>query len=79
MALDKDRRGNALADTVIAATGTAPGGADETKLRKLMKDLANDIIVEFINNAVVETTTATPNAQSGSTTLPGTGTGEIIE
>lgn len=77
MALDKDRLGDAMADRVISFLTVTPGGADETALRNLMKGLAQEIIDEFTNNAVVTTTTSTPGAQAGVSTLPGTGTGTV--
>jgi len=77
MALDKDRLGNAMADAVLTLSGLTPIGGDETKLRDLMKVLADEIIKEFIANAVITTTTSTPGAQAGVTTLPGVGAGGI--
>lgn len=77
MAMDKDRLGNAMADAVLTCVPSSPVGADETKLRALMILLADEIIKEIIGNAVVTTTTLTPGAQAGPTTLPGTGTGTV--
>lgn len=79
MALDKDRLGNAMADVVLAATGQTPTSADETTLRNLMKGLADEIIKEFIANAVVSVTTTgttatgTPGGPLPITAQPGTG------
>jgi len=78
MAMNKDRLGNAMADAVLTCLPSAPVGGDETKLRALMILLADEIIKEIIGFAEVETVTATPNAQPGSSTLPGTGTGDVI-
>lgn len=66
MSLSKDRLGNALADRVITIMGgSAPGAADETELRTLMKALADEIIKEFIANAVIESDGATAVHASG--------------
>lgn len=77
MAMDKDRLGDAFADSVLTFLTEAPIAADNVKLRELMKALANDVITEIIGFAVVETITSTPNAEAGSSTLAGTGTGDI--
>lgn len=79
MALDKDRLGNAMADRVLTFTGGTPEAADETALRDLMKALAEEIITEFIDNAVVDVTTTgvtgtgTPGGPLPITAQPGTG------
>ncbi len=80
MSLDKERLGNGMADAVIAIMGAdAPGSADEAQFRILMKALADEIIKEFVNNAVVNTaltvasvTLVTPGVGVSG---PGTGTG----
>lgn len=75
MALDKDRLGNNMADAVLTFFGGSPAGADETALRDLMKALANEIIIEFIANAVIESDGATashsPGAAAPIVDLPG--------
>lgn len=80
MALDKDRLGDAMADAVLAQPGViSPGAADETKLRDLMKALANEIIEEFKANAEVSvsttgvTGTGTPGGPLPISAQPGTG------
>lgn len=77
MAMDNERLGDAMVDTVLACISESPVAADVTKLRTLMRALAQDIITEILDNAEITTTTSTPGAQSGSSTLPGTGTGEV--
>lgn len=79
MALSKDRLGNAMADAVLTISGLTPIAADETKLRDLMKVLADEIIKEFIANAVVSTNLAVTSVSGVTTGFgssgPGTGTG----
>lgn len=75
MAMSKTRLGNAMADTVIACLPGSPIGADETKLRTLMIDLADDIITEIIGFAEIEsdgnTETHTAGGQAAIVDLPG--------
>lgn len=79
MALDKDRLGNALANVVISTMSQPPQAGDEDDLRDLMKLLAQEIIDEFVNNAVVNVTTTgitgtgTPGGPLPITSQPGSG------
>ena len=72
MALDKDRLGDAFVTTVLDCLGSSPVTADLDKLRELMRALAEDIIVEFENNGIVNTTVS--NVQAGGSTANGVGT-----
>lgn len=73
--LDKDRLGDAFTDTVLACLGSSPLAPDEAKLRTLMRALANDIIVEFIGFAEIEsdgnTETHTAGGEANIIELPG--------
>lgn len=75
MALSNTRLGNAMADTILACLPSSPVSADETKLRTLMIDLADDIITEFIDNAEItsngETETHTAGAEADIIDLAG--------
>ncbi len=79
MALDKDRLGLALWTRVKTETsfGGALTPALDAKGLSLWTGIADEIIKEFIGNAVVTGTTATPGAQAGPATLPGTFTGLV--
>lgn len=73
MALDKDRLGDAFTDTVLECLGTSPVGADVTKLRTLMRILAEDIVVEIDEHLeAVGTTAVTSGSSVGTyvTTIP---------
>lgn len=73
MSLNKDRLGNALADRIITIMGVnAPGAADEATFRTTMTALADEIIKEFIANAVVATT-VTGTLPDGAVNASGTG------
>jgi hypothetical protein len=79
MGMDKDRLGLAIwtfvkTQTSFGAALTAP--LDAAGLA-LWKGIANEIILEIQGHAVVTSTTTTPNAQAGPTTLPGTATGTV--
>lgn len=80
MALDKDRLGNAIADRVIATMATPPGAGDEASLRTLMKAIADEVIKEFKNNALVNVNVASVSAVTPGVGVsgPGTGTGTIL-
>jgi hypothetical protein len=75
MALDKDRLGDAFVTTVLDCLGGSPVSADITKLRTLMRALADDIITEFIDNAEIEsdgqTETHSPGDPASIVDLPG--------
>lgn len=85
MPLDKDRLGNAMADAIINLNSLNLEAADETAMRDQFKVLADEIIKEFIANAVVSTTTTStgstgagpPGGPLPITGLPGTGAGGI--
>jgi hypothetical protein len=47
------------------------------QLEVFSKAIAEAVVDEITANAVVNTSTTTPGAQSGSSTLPGTGTGTV--
>ena len=65
MAMDKDRLGNKLADAVLTFLPSAPIAADETKLRDLMKVIADEIIKEFTGFAEIESDGATETHGAG--------------
>lgn len=51
--------------------------ADSAQLQKFCLAISTAVVTHIIANAVVTSTTLTPNAQSGSTALAGTATGTI--
>lgn len=53
------------------------GPADSAQLKKFCDAIAKAVVDEIHSNAVVNVTTTTPNAQSGSSVLAGTGVGTI--
>lgn len=77
MALSNERLGNNWADTILSFLGgNSPIAQDEETLRNFMKALAQDVITEFKENAVIESTGTTgPTASVGQQTpipaLPG--------
>jgi hypothetical protein len=80
MAMDKDRLGQNIwtfvkTQTSFGAALTAP--LDAAGLA-LWTGIADEIIKEIQNHAVVTSTTSTPGAQSGGDTLPGTATGTVV-
>ena len=67
MSMDKDRLGDKLADAVLSVSGLTPVGTDETKLRTLMKALADEIITEIDDHfEATGTTTVTGGSSAGS-------------
>jgi len=78
MAMDKDRLGDAIVDTILAINPIAPSASEETTLRTFWKAIASEIIDEIKDNMDITTTVSIPNAQSGATTLPGTGVDSTI-
>lgn len=81
MALDKDRLGAAMWTAVknLNTYGTSMTSAADAKGLAHYKAIADEIIKEFIGNAVVTGTTETPGAQAGGSTLPGTFEGIVTE
>ena len=73
MSLDKDRLGNAIADRLIARLPSPPNSADETEFRQAMKEFADEIIKEFVNNAVVNVDNVTGVTTGTGVSGPGTG------
>ncbi len=75
MALSKDRLGQALADAVITFSGLTVVAADRAQIESLMKVIADEIIIEFLGNAVLKSDGATAAHASGApatiTALPG--------
>jgi len=63
-----------LKTEIEALYGTAD---DSATLQKFCDAVSKAVINHIIANALVTSTTATPNAQAGSSTLPGTATGTI--
>lgn len=79
MAMDKDRIGTAIWTAVKALYSYSPSitpAADAAGLA-LWKVISDQIILEIQGHAVVTSTTSTPGAQAGPTTLPGTATGTV--
>lgn len=79
MAMDKDRLGAAIWTAVKAQTsfGAELDATQDAKGLALWKAIANQILLEITGHAVVSSTTSTPGATAGPTTLPGTGTGAV--
>lgn len=50
---------------------------DSNVLHQVSRAIAEAVVDHIVAAAVVTSTTSTPNAQSGTTTLPGTATGTI--
>ena len=69
---------NTLADEIETEIETQfASPADSVQLHKFCLAISTAVVNHIIANAVVTSTTITPNAQSGSTPLAGTATGTI--
>ena len=79
MAMDKARLGQNIWTFVKTQTsfGAALTPALEASGLALWTGIADEIIKEITDHAVVTSTTTTPGAQAGPTTLPGTATGTV--
>lgn len=79
MAMNKDRLGLNIWTFVKTQTsfGAAMTPALEASGLALWTGIADEIIKEITDHAVVTSTTTTPGAQAGPTTLPGTATGTV--
>lgn len=79
MAMDKDRLGLNIWTFVKTQTsfGAAMTPALEASGLALWTGIADEIIKEITDHAVVTSTTSTPGAQAGPATLPGTATGTV--
>lgn len=79
MAMDKARLGQNIWTFVKTQTsfGAALTPALEASGLALWTGIAEEIIKEITDHAVVTSTTTTPGAQAGPTTLPGTATGTV--
>jgi hypothetical protein len=75
MPLSKPNLATELRAKIISKYGGNPD--DSATLDKFCQAISEAVIDHIIANAVVTSVTATPNAQSGPTTLPGTATGTI--
>ena len=74
MALTQASLSTKIQVELIAEFGAAQ---DSSILKKFSDAIAKAVVDEIQANAVVSTTTSTPNVQSGVDTKPGTGTGTI--
>lgn len=74
MAMTQASMSSRIHTEIVAQYGAAD---DDSKLTKFCDAIAKAVVDEIHANAVVSVTTSTPNAQPGSSTLPGTGTGTV--
>ncbi len=77
-ALDKDRCGSAVV-AALKVLNPSISGSVETNLLPYWKVICDELIKEITANMEITTTVSIPNAQAGSSTLPGTGVENTIQ